>query len=341
MSIKITVLSGGVGGSRFVLGLRDAVRSRWPEGGAEITVIANTGDDLWLSGLRLQPDIDSILYALAGVNDTRRGWGRAHESERVSEELRHWNAGWPWFTLGDLDLATHIARTGWLRDGASVSDVVARLSGRWPLGVRLLPMTDAEVDTHVIVPDGRMHFQEWWTRHRAQIPALRFESPGIDTAQPAPGVLAAIADADAILLAPSNPIVSIGPILGVPGIADAIRAGGGRVVGVSPIIAGSPVRGMADACLDAVGVATSADAVGRYYGARDRETATGPGLLDTWLIAEEDSALAPEIVRCGIATRVVPLWMRDSATSARLAADALDAALDPGQGVARPSANIP
>lgn len=332
MSIKIAVLSGGVGGSRFVLGLRDAIAGRWPDGAggvsAEVTVIANTGDDLWLSGLRIQPDIDSLLYALAGVNDTERGWGRTGETERVAEELRHWGAGWPWFTLGDLDLATHIARTGWLRDGASVSDVVTRLSNRWPLGVRLLPMTDAEVDTQVVIPDGRMHFQEWWTRHRASIPALRFESPGIGEAQPAPGVLAAIAEADAILLAPSNPIVSIGPILAVPGIADAIRHSKAGVAGVSPIIAGSPVRGMADACLHAVGIPTSADAVGLYYGARHRETAGGPGLLDAWLVAEEDAALAPSLARSGLDARVRPLWMRDRTTSASLADAALEAAID-------------
>lgn len=334
MTIAIAVLAGGVGGSRFVLGLRDAARRRWPDGAggsrAEITVIVNTGDDLWLSGLRLQPDIDSQLYALAGVNDAERGWGRADESERVAGELRQWDAGWPWFTLGDLDLGTHIARTGWLRDGASVSDVVARLSGRWPLGVRLLPMTDAEVDTHVVTSGGRMHFQEWWTRHRARIPALGFESPGIDRAAPAPGVIDALAGADAILLAPSNPVVSIGPILAVPEVAHAIRGSAGGVAGVSPIIAGSPVRGMADACLAAVGIPTAADAVGLHYGARQRTETAAQGLLDVWLIAEEDSALAPALTRAGLTTLVRPLWMRDAASAAQVAADALDAALDAG-----------
>jgi LPPG:FO 2-phospho-L-lactate transferase len=331
VSVKIVVLSGGVGGSRFVLGLREAVRRRWPDGAggtlANVTVIANTGDDLWLSGLRLQPDIDSLVYALAGVNDTGRGWGRADESERVAGELHAWGVGWPWFTLGDLDLATHIARTGWLRDGATVSDIVARLSDRWPLGVRLLPMTDAEVDTRVVVSDGHMHFQEWWTRYRAKIPAVGFESPGIDKARPAPGVIEALRDADAILFAPSNPIVSLGPILSVPGIADAIRRSTGGVAGVSPIIAGSPVRGMADACLAAVGIPVAADAVGRHYGARRAGGSEPRGLLDVWLIAEEDSAMAPALADAGFMTKVRPLWMRDTETSARLASDALDAAL--------------
>lgn len=322
---RIVVLAGGVGGSKFVVGVREAARRRWPDaaGGtrADITVIANTGDDLWLSGLRLQPDVDSMIYALAGVNDIDRGWGRAGESERVAAELHAWGAGWPWFTLGDLDLGTHIARTGWLRDGASVTDVVDRLASRWPLGVRLLPMTDAEVDTHVTTAQGRMHFQEWWTRHRAALPAQGFDWPGIAQSVPAPGVVAALAAADVILFAPSNPVVSLGPILAVPGIADAVRAAPGAVVGVSPIIAGAPVRGMADACLAAVGLAATADAVGRHYGARAKG-----GLLDAWLIAEEDASLVEGLEATGLRAPVRPLWMRDLDSAADLAAAALDIA---------------
>ncbi|MFJ6533176.1 2-phospho-L-lactate transferase [Microbacterium sp. NPDC091662] len=322
---RIVVLAGGVGGSKFVVGVREAARRRWPDaaGGthAEITVIANTGDDLWLSGLRLQPDVDSMIYALAGVNDTERGWGRAQESERVAAELQAWGAGWPWFTLGDLDLGAHIARTGWLREGASVTEVVDRLASRWPLGVRLLPMTDAEVDTHVTTVRGRMHFQEWWTRHRATLPAHGFDGPGIAQSAPAPGVREALAAADIVLFAPSNPVVSLGPILAVPGIAEAVRAAPGAVVGVSPIISGAPVRGMADACLAAVGLAATADAVGRHYGARAKG-----GLLDAWLIAEEDTALADGLEAVGLRAPVRPLWMRDFDTAAALAIAALDAA---------------
>ncbi|MFK3677399.1 2-phospho-L-lactate transferase [Microbacterium sp. NPDC090218] len=322
---RIVVLAGGVGGSKFVVGVREALRRRWPDasGGtrAEITVIANTGDDLWLSGLRLQPDVDSMIYALAGVNDAERGWGRTGESERVAAELHAWGAGWPWFTLGDLDLGAHIARTGWLRDGASVAEVVARLASRWHLGVRLLPMTDAEVDTHVTTDQGRMHFQEWWTRHRAAIPAQGFDWPGIDRSAPAPGVCEALAAADVVLFAPSNPVVSLGPILTVPGIAEAVRSCRGTVVGVSPIIAGAPVRGMADACLTAVGLTTAADAVGRHYGPRP-----AGGLLDAWLIAEEDAALAAALEAEGLPAPVRPLWMSDLESAAALAAAALDAA---------------
>ncbi|WP_314504213.1 2-phospho-L-lactate transferase [uncultured Microbacterium sp.] len=321
---RVVVLAGGVGGSRFCLGLRAALEGRVdaaaPASGFDIVV--NTGDDLWLSGVRLQPDVDSIVYALAGVNDTERGWGRAGDSERVNSELQEWRAGWPWFTLGDLDLGTHLARTGWLREGSTPTQVIERMSARWPLGARLLPMTDAEVDTRVVLEDGRvMHFQEWWTRHRAALRPARFENPGIDAVVPAPGVLEALAAADLVLIAPSNPVVSIGPILAVPGIHDAVRSARGRVVGVSPIIGGRVVRGMADVCLSAIGVETSALAVAAHYGAR-----SGGGLLDDWLIAEEDAASAADIARVGIRPVVTPLWMRDAATSAALAEAALQTA---------------
>jgi LPPG:FO 2-phospho-L-lactate transferase len=255
-------------------------------------------------------------------NDIERGWGRAGDSERVNHELQAWGAGWPWFTLGDLDLGTHLARTGWLREGLSPTQVLERMSARWPLGARLLPMTDAEVDTRVVLEDGsEMHFQEWWTRHRASLTPRRFDNPGMDAAAPAPGVLAAIAAADAVLLAPSNPVVSIGPILAVPGIREALRATGARVVGVSPIIGGRVVRGMADVCLTAIGVETSAAAVAAHYGAR-----SGAGLLDSWLIAEEDAALAAGVEGLGIRPVVAPLWMRDAATSMALAEAALQTA---------------
>jgi len=310
----VVVLAGGVGGAKFTLGVRAAL-SRL--GAPEATVVVNTGDDLWLSGVRVQPDIDSVLYALAGQNDTGRGWGRAGDTERVNAELQAWDAGWPWFTLGDLDLGTHLARTGWLREGLTVTQVVARLSRRWPLGVRMLPMTDSEVDTHVVTADGRMHFQEWWTRHRAKLTPLAFENPGIARAAPAPGVLEAIAGADVVLLAPSNPVVSIGPILAVPGVRDAVRAAT-RVVGVAGVISGAVVRGMADVCLTAIGVQTRSDAVAAHYGAR-----SAGGLLDAWVMAEEDADLAPAVAALGIRPVVAALWMTDVAASA----DIVDAAL--------------
>lgn len=315
---RVVVLAGGVGGSKFTLGVRAALRKI---GAPEATVVVNTGDDLWLSGVRLQPDVDSITYALAGVNDTVRGWGRAGDTERVNEELQAWGGGWPWFTLGDLDLGTHLARTGWIRDGLTPTQVLERMAERWPLGARLLPMTDSEVDTHVLLEDGRrLHFQEWWTRHRATLAPVAFENPGLDAAAPAPGVAQAIAEADVVLLAPSNPVVSIGPILGVRGIRDALKDTGAKVVGVSPIIGGRVVRGMADVCLAAIGVETTAAAVAQHYGAR-----SAGGILDAWLLAEEDAASAVDVEVLGMRAVVRPLWMSDVDTSAAMAEAAFGA----------------
>lgn len=314
VSLRVVLLAGGVGGSTFASGLRDEVRER----GGELTVLCNTGDDLWLSGLRLQPDVDSMLYALAGVKDLRQGWGRAGDSRRVADELAAWGVGWDWFLLGDLDLGAHIARTSWLREGLTPSQAIARLQSRWDLGATLLPMTDTEVDTHVVLDSGRMHFQEWWTRHRAGLEPVRFENPGIEASVPAPGVLEAIAGADAIIVAPSNPIVSIGPILSVPGLADGLRAASARVVGVSPIIGDAPVRGMADVCLRVAGVPCAAAGVAGHYGAR-----SDGGILDAWLIAEEDAAAAGSVAALGIASHVEPLWMSDAVRTRTLAVAAL------------------
>ncbi|WP_173921591.1 2-phospho-L-lactate transferase [Agromyces sp. Marseille-P2726] len=322
--MRITVLAGGVGGSRFVRGVREECARRDPD--ASVIVIVNTGDDLWLAGVRLMPDFDSLLYSLAGVNDTERGWGRAGETERVAAELREWGVGWPWFTLGDLDLGTHLARTAWLREGATPSEVAERLQRRWPLGVRLIPATDTEVDTCVEVPDPEtphstreLHFQEWWTRYRATLPAIAFRQRNIDRARPAPGVVEAITDADLVLFAPSNPVVSIGTILAVPGIRDAIATTSAPVIGVSPIIGGKVVRGMADACLPVIGVDTSADAVGLHYGSR-----RSGGLLDGWLVDETDAAAVGPLEEAGLLAASVPLWMRDLETSAALAGAAID-----------------
>jgi LPPG:FO 2-phospho-L-lactate transferase len=328
-AVKVTVLAGGVGGARFLRGLRTQLRKAYPNGDggstAEITAVVNTGDDMWLTGLRVCPDLDSIMYTLGGANDDERGWGRKGESERVSAELTAYGIGWPWFTLGDLDLGTHIARSSFLRDGLTLTEATARLAERWNPGVRLLPMSDQPVETHVeIILDGKrriVHFEEWWVKHRASVPAQRFLQVGVDAAKPTPQVLRAIEQADVILVAPSNPVVSIGTILGVNGLRNALHDAHAPVVGVSPIIAGAAVRGMADACLTAIGVETTAAAVAKHYGARSRG-----GVLDAWLIDETDAASAPVIEAAGIRTSVVPLWMSDTDTSAQLAADALAAA---------------
>lgn len=315
------MLAGGVGGARFVRGLREHI----PE--ADISVIVNTGDDLWLAGLRVCPDLDSIMYTLGGANDEQRGWGRVGETDRVSAELTAYGVGWPWFTLGDLDLGTHIARSALLRDGLTLTEATARLAARWNLGVRLLPATDDEVETHVEIDDPDtgavrvLHFEEWWVRYRAAVPARRFVQHGIETATATNDALDALHSADAVLFAPSNPVVSIGTIMALPGMSAALRGASAPVIGISPIIGGQAVRGMADACLRAIGVDTSAGAVARHYGARG----TG-GLLDGWLVDETDAASVPELEGAGIRTEAVPLWMADVAASAAIAAAAVDLA---------------
>ncbi|ROR66381.1 2-phospho-L-lactate transferase [Agrococcus jenensis] len=317
--MKITVLAGGVGGARFALGLRDAAREL--HGDADIRIVTNVGDDVWLAGVKVCPDLDSLLYALAGVGDTERGWGRAGESERVAAELTAYGVGWPWFTLGDLDLGTHLARTAMLRDGATLTEATARLAARWPVGATLLPVTDDEVPTHVVTDEGVLHFEEWWVRTRAQLPAHRFVQHGVERSRIAPAARTAIADADVILLAPSNPVVSIGTIIGIPGVRDALETATAPVVGVAPIIGGRAVRGMAEACLAAIGVEADAAAIAAHYGAR-----SAGGLLDGWLLAEEDAASLATVEALGIRAAVRPLWLTPGAPAAQVARDALQLA---------------
>ena len=313
--MRIALLAGGVGGARFLRGLKAAA----PE--AEITVIGNTGDDITLFGLHVSPDLDTVMYTLGGGISEEQGWGRDSESYVVQSELAAYGAGPDWFSLGDRDFATHIARTAMLKAGLPLSAVTRQLCERWQPGVTLLPMTDGDVQTQVLIDDeaGRrtVHFQEWWVRLHAKIPALRFTAAGAEGATPAPGVLDAIAAADFVLLPPSNPVVSIGIILTIPGIADAVAAK--TVVGLSPVIGGAPVRGMADACLTAIGVQTSAAAVAAHY---------GPGLLDGWLVDTVDKQAAAESELNGITVRAVPLYMSSLAATAAMATAAIELAAE-------------
>jgi LPPG:FO 2-phospho-L-lactate transferase len=314
--MRIVALAGGIGAARFLRGLRQV------EPTAEITAIVNTGDDIWLHGLKVCPDLDTVMYTLGGGIAEDRGWGREDETFVVRDELAAYGVGPAWFGLGDRDLATHLVRTQMMSAGYALSQVTAALCDRWSPGVQLLPMTDERAETHVVttVPEvGRraLHFQEWWIRYGAKLPAESFPIIGIEDAKPAPGVLDALAAADVVLFPPSNPVVSIGTILAVPGIRDALRAVSAPVVGVSPIVGGSPVRGMADACLPAIGVEVSAEGVGRHYGAR-----TGEGLLDGWLVDTSDAeATVPDVE---VAVR--PLLMRDLPSAAALAEAALEVA---------------
>jgi LPPG:FO 2-phospho-L-lactate transferase len=314
--VHIVVLAGGVGGARFLRGVLAAAP------GADVTVVVNTGDDVTMHGLRICPDLDTVMYTLGDGIDEERGWGRRGESWTVKDELAAYGAEPTWFGLGDRDLATHLVRTRMLDAGYPLSEVTAALATRWQPGVRLLPMSDQRVETHVVVTDpetGRpqaIHFQEWWVRHRASLEAGAFVQVGVDDARPAPGVVEALTGADAVLLAPSNPVVSIGTVLGVPGIREALRGAAGRVVGVSPIVGGEVVRGMADRCLPVLGIEVSAEGVGRHYGAR-----SDGGLLDAWLVHTGDTASVP-----GVDVRAVPLLMSSPEATEALARAALDAA---------------
>jgi LPPG:FO 2-phospho-L-lactate transferase len=311
--MRIVALAGGIGGARFLRGLQKAA----PD--AELTVVVNTGDDITMYGLRICPDLDTVMYTLGGGIDEQRGWGRKDETFQAKLELEAYDVPTAWFGLGDRDLATHLVRRQMLDAGYPLSAVTAALCTRWQPGVTLLPMSDDRVETHVRVRvDGGervIHFQEWWVKHRAALPASAIVAIGAEQATPAPGVLDAIAAADVVLLPPSNPVVSIGTVLQVPGIAEALRAK--TVVGVSPVIGGSPVRGMADACLAAIGVQTSAEAVGRHYGARSQG-----GLLDGWLVDTADAGASVP----GVQVRAVPLLMTDLDATAAMARAALDLA---------------
>lgn len=316
--MKITAVAGGVGGARFLRGLLAAA----PD--ANVTVIGNVGDDITLHGLRVCPDLDTVMYTLGGGIHEGQGWGRAGETFSVADELAEYGVGPDWFTLGDRDIATHLVRTQMLDAGYPLSAVTEALCARWKPGVRLLPATDDRAETHVVLPDEEgkrqaVHFQEYWVRmHAPDAESIVFV--GAEKAQPAPGVLEAITEADVVLFPPSNPVVSIGAVLAVPGIREALSATAAPVVGLSPIIGSAPVRGMADKVLAAVGVAeTSAAAVAEYY---------GPDLLDGWLIDESDAKQAERIEAAGISCRAVPLLMRDVDATAAMARAALDLAAE-------------
>jgi LPPG:FO 2-phospho-L-lactate transferase len=333
---RIAVLAGGIGGARFLRGLLAAA----PD--AEVTVIGNTGDDIWIHGLRVCPDLDTVMYTLGNGISEERGWGREAETFTVKEELAAYGLEPSWFGLGDRDIATHLVRTQMLNAGFPLSTITEALCDRWRPGVRLLPMTDERAETHVVVDDPEggvddsgaparraIHFQEWWVRYRAELPAHAIVLVGADEAKPGPGVVEAIESADVVLLPPSNPVVSVGTILRVPGIREAVQRTAAPVVGVSPIVSGRPVRGMADACLTAIGVQTDAAAVARHYGPRRALIPAGApadGILDGWLMDSADAPSVPAVQSLGIACEARPLLMTDTDATAAIAQAALDLA---------------
>ncbi|HYP45160.1 MAG TPA: 2-phospho-L-lactate transferase [Propionibacteriaceae bacterium] len=322
--MRIVVLAGGVGGSKFVAGVRHA----YPR--AQLTVIVNTADDITLHGLRICPDLDTMMYTLGGASDQIRGWGRAEESWRVKDELAAYGVEPAWFGLGDLDLATHLVRTQMLDAGYGLAAVTEALCSRWLADdpeLHLVPMSDDRVETHVVIadagePSGRraVHFQEYWVRLRARPEALEVIAVGADAAAAAPGLADALTAADLILVAPSNPVVSIGPILAVVDLRAALVASPAPVIGFSGILGGAPVLGMAHRLLPAIGVAVDAAAVGRHYGAR-----SAGGVLDLWVMHTADACSAASVEAVGLPTAVTDLLMHSPAVTAAFVLAAVSA----------------
>ena len=310
--MKVVALAGGVGAGKFLRGLVRAVPP------ADVTAIVNTGDDLDVHGLRVCPDLDSVTYWLGDAFDRERGWGRRDESFRANEELGRFDPDAAWFGLGDLDLATHLFRTRSLAGGLTLSEVTWRIAARFGIEAAILPMSDQRVETRLdVVDQGRerdLHFQEYWVARGARddVKAIRFE--GVRAASPAPGVMDAIAGADAVVICPSNPVVSVGPILALAGLREAVAAR--PVVGISPIVGGRPLAGMADRLMPVVGLEVSAVGAAMSY----------DDLLDAWVIDEADARLA-ERVRDEVGARVAvtDTVMRDDEVAERLARTALAA----------------
>lgn len=309
---RVTVLAGGYGGAKLSHGM--ALAASDP---SNVTVVVNTGDDMELHGLAISPDLDTVMYTLAGVANQVTGWGVVDETWSGAEMLARYGAA-TWFRLGDRDLATHVMRTAGLREGRTLTDVTAKLASALGVKVRILPMTDDPVRTRLRTDAGWLEFQDYFVRrhHADPVHELRFD--GIADARPTPQVLDALAAAALVVLAPSNPFVSIGPILALPGLEralQAVRARGAPVVAVSPIVAGAALRGPADQMLRSLagdGQATAAG-VARHY------TARLPGLLSALVIDQEDAAAAREVERAGIPALVAPIVMRDDADRRRLA----------------------
>ena len=308
----IAALAGGVGAARFLRGL---VRVMPAE---DVVVVGNTGDDEVFHGLHVSPDLDTVTYTLAGGVGAA-GWGLADDTFRTLEAYARY--GEPtWFRLGDADLATHLYRTSRLREGATLTEVTAEIALAWDVKARILPMTDDRVATVIDVetPDGgepvTMAMQEWFVRERAQPPVAEVRFEGAAEAKPGPAVLDALGEADAILLCPSNPVISIGPILALPGVRDVLRARRSKVVGVSPIIRGATVKGPADRLMAAAGIEVSCAGVASIYA----------DICATLLVDESDADRVPDVERHDVRAAVAPILMRDADGAAALARRALD-----------------
>ena len=308
--MHVVALAGGTGAAKLLRGLAASLPQR------DLTVIGNTGDDTEVWGLHISPDLDTVTYALAGLLDVERGWGLAGETFNCLAAMAAHGAD-TWFNLGDRDLATHLTRTRALGEGAALSTVTARLADDFGVAARILPMSDDPVRTMIRTPGGRLTFQEYFVREKALVEVVGVDYDGAAKARPAPGVVEAIRTADAVVVCPSNPITSVGPILAVPGIVDALSATTAPVVGVSPIVGGAPVSGPAGALMRVSGLEVSPLGVAAAYAP----------WLRRLLIDSRDRASVPDLARVGVEAEAADIVMAGRAHETALARRVLDAAL--------------
>jgi LPPG:FO 2-phospho-L-lactate transferase len=304
----ITALAGGVGAARFLTGLTKLIPQE------ELSVIANTGDDIEMFGLHISPDIDIVAYTLAGIVDEEKGWGIKGDTFQCLDMLKKHGHD-TWFNLGDKDLATHIYRTDRLSQGFSLAQITSEISRSLGLKVKILPMTNDKFETHITTSEGTMHFEEYFVRRQFRDEVLGVEFVGAETAKPAPGVAEAILEAELIVVCPSNPIVSIGTILGVKGVRDALLRTNARVVGVSPIVGGAPIKGPADKLLRGLGLEVSAFSVAELYS----------DFLDAFVIDSVDAALKSRIAQLGVDVKVTSTVMKSLEDKVALAKVVLNA----------------
>ncbi len=306
--MKITALAGGVGAARFLTGLVQHINP------ADLTVIANTGDDIELFGLHISPDVDIVTYTLAGIVDAGKGWGIQGDTFHFLDTLKSYGVD-AWFNIGDRDLATHIYRTNQLKKGKTLTEVTAEISRSLGLKSMILPMSNSYFETKIKTLLGTMHFEEYFVKHQFQPEVLGIEFDGAESAEAAPGVLEAISEADLVVVCPSNPLVSVGTILSIKGVRDGLRQTEARVVGVSPIVAGAAIKGPADRMLRAMGFEASAAGVAELYS----------DFLDAFVIDQKDAGEVQRVEALGVGVVVADTVMRSLSDKAALAKTVLDA----------------
>jgi len=304
----ITALGGGVGAAKFLEGLSEVI------GGEALSVVVNTGDDIILHGLRISPDVDTIIYRLSGVIDKSKGWGVGDDTFTCLSALARFGSE-TWFNIGDIDFATHIYRTQSRQRGLTPTQITADIARAFGIkeSIKVLPMTDEDVETWIVTGEGEMHFQEYFVKRRMKPDVLKVVFRNIEKARPAPGVIEAITKADAVIICPSNPIISIGPILNIKGIGEALRGKGPRIIAISPLIGGVPLKGPADKLMRGLGLEVSSAGVASLY--RD--------FLDVMVIDREDAREADAIREMGIKPVVLDTLMSDQKKAARLASAVL------------------